>query len=268
MSFLQRPMGVFRGWTHRYVYPGLPQPRTKLVIIASARSGSNLLVSLLASHPDIYQYGEVIGESYVRQLPVRRAIQHTGASVYFRNAFKKRFYKKVVGVKILYYQLKSKYGERWDLPGVTDILTTIRRDPEIKIIHLKRRNALKILVSNEIARLTGEYVVRGEKAVLPKPSISLTAEQCQCFFEDLERTKREFDDCFSSHDVFHLTYKDLVENQPDACRKMLSFLGVSQIPLKAGTARQSRRSLSEQLDNYDVLKSHFQHMPWADYFED
>jgi LPS sulfotransferase NodH len=255
-------------FVHKYLYPLLPDPKNKVVIISSGRSGSNFLVSLLSSHPDIYLYGEVIGESYMRHKSFRRVLARCGPKRYIRNCFKKRFYKQVVGMKILYYQFREYYGRKWNLDNIEAVLETIRSDTDIKIVHLKRRNMLKILASQKIATLTGHYVVRDEQQKQQHRSVELSPEKCESFFEKLSRTREKFDDYFKQHETFEVHYTDLVSNRNSIRQKLLKFLGVKQCPLTMDTIRQSSRSLAERIDNYDALKEDFKNTRWECFFED
>lgn len=252
----------------KYFYPLLPDPKVKVVIVSSARSGSNYLVSLLASHPDIYQYGEVIGDSYMRRKEFQSLLRMCGTERYVKDCYKKRFFKKVVGIKILYYQFKQYFGEKWGVHDVPDVLESIHQDTEIKVIHLKRKNLLKILVSNEIARKTGEYVIRDSGRKSRDESVALSPEKCRHFFESMEKTKAEFDDRFQDHDKFEIYYRDLVSNKNGIRQKLLKFLGVKPSLLKSNTFKQNQRPLSERIVNYNELKSHFQNTRWNNFFED
>ena len=53
-------------------------PSTKLVIFSRGRTGSNLLVSLLRSHPQIWHHHEIFGEYYLQHDFIRNEVNKLG----------------------------------------------------------------------------------------------------------------------------------------------------------------------------------------------
>ena len=251
----------------KYCYPLLPCPKTQFVIIANERTGSNLLVSLLSSHPDIHQYGEIIGESILRRNDLQEKIRLIGVVRYIRNSFKKRFYKQAVGMKFLYHQLEDRYAERWGITELSGILNELRNNKRIKIIHLKRRNRLKVLVSAELARLTKEYVKRDPNNISREIPMVLTPEKCSSFFQKISENEKYFDDCFQSHEKLEIFYVDLISDTENICHNTLDLLQVEKCDLKSSTLKQSQKPLSERIRNYAELKQYFKNTPYEKKFE-
>lgn len=252
----------------KYGYPLLPYPKTQFVIIANERTGSNLLVSLLSSHPDIHQYGEIVGESILRQEDIHTKIRNVGPVRYIKNGFRKRFYKRAVGMKFLYHQLQARYAERWSIDELSGILNELREDKKIKIIHLKRRNRLKVLVSAELARLTKEYVKRDPNNKSPEIPMTLTPEKCTSFFQEIGENETYFETCFQSHETIDIYYEDLISDTKNVCRRVLDLLQVETCDLKSTTLKQSQKPLSERIQNYKELKQYFKNTPSEIFFED
>jgi len=252
----------------KYFYPLLPCPKIQFVIIANERTGSNLLVSLLSSHPDIHQYGEIIGESILRQEDIQAKIRIVGTMRYIINSFKKRFYKKAVGIKVLYHQLQNRYAERWGITELSGVLNELRKNKKIKIIHLKRRNHLKVLISSELAKMTKEYVKRNSNSATQEIQLTLKSEKCTSFFQTIAENEKYFDECFQSHDILEIYYEDLVSDTENVCRKVLNLLQVEKCDLKSTTLKQSRKPLSERIQNYTELKQYFKNTPSSIFFED
>lgn len=255
-------------FVQKHCYPLLPYPKTRFVIITNGRTGSNYLVSLLLSHPEIYQYGEVIGESNLRRQNIHTKIRACGSVRYVRNCYRKRFYKKAVGVKILYYQFKKYYAEKWGVDDLQDVFTELREEPKILVIHLKRRNQLKTLVSMELARLTKEYVKREANDTNREVRVHLTPERCTSFFQDVNENEKYFDECFGSHKKLEIYYEDLVTDTETICKKIMDFLQVKHCELKGNTFRQSQRPVSQHIQNFEELKQFFKSTPSAVFFED
>lgn len=225
-------------------------------------------MSLLSSHPQIKQYGEIVGESILRVSDVQAKIKAVGPVRYIQNSFKKRFYKHAVGMKILYHQLKERYAEKWEIAELSDILEGIRNQDDIKIIHLKRRNRLKTLISGELARLTKEYVKREQNSQTKEVPIALTPEQCELFFEKIDQNEKYFDTCFQSHPVLDIYYEDLTADINLTCNKISDFLGLKRCKLKSNTFKQSQKPLSERIQGYEELKCYFKNSSSELFFEE
>ena len=116
----------------------------KFVVVGRGRTGSNLLMSLLGSHPTI----EVCGEVFLRLdgectraiwdrvfEPRRRHVTHLG------------------------FRLFHPHPEDSDDRGVWQLL---RDDTEIHVIRLGRRNFLRSRVSSQIASTTGQWLRVGD----------------------------------------------------------------------------------------------------------
>ena len=253
---------------HRLAYPLLPYPSVCYVILSNGRTGSNFLVSLLSSHPQIHQYGEVIGESLLRMPGFQEKIQRAGVSRYVQNCFRKRFYRKAVGMKFLYNQLLKGYAKRWNVGQGAAVLEFLRRHPELRILHLKRRNRLKILVSFEIAKLTREYVIKDPASPRREMPVTLTPEQCQSFFKTIRENESFIESCFQPHQIKVLYYEDLASDTAAQCREILDFLELPPYELKSNIYKQSNKLLSERIQNYRELKDFFQGTESAAFFKD
>lgn len=268
MEFRETLIGAFKGLVQRWLYIFLPQPKVCYLIISSGRSGSNLLVSLLTSHPDVHSQGEVIGESQLRRKRMCTLISVCGPVRYVRNCYRKYFYKKAVGTKVLYYQFGKPYADRWHIKKLETVLDHILADKTIRILHLKRRNRLKTLASKKLAMLTKEYVNYHPDKKTQQVRVEISPQECDDFFNEMERTEQEFDGIFKDHDKLEVFYEDLVSDKEKTCAAVLDFLQLPQRSLETKTRKQNPKSLSERIENYSVLKEHFSNTQWQIYFED
>ncbi|MHC4232375.1 MAG: hypothetical protein ACYSTW_07215, partial [Planctomycetota bacterium] len=198
---------------------------------------------------------------------LQEKIRAIGAVRYITNSFKKRFYKHAVGMKFLYHQLEDRYAEKWGIAELSGILDELRNNKRIKIIHLKRRNHLKVLVSAELARLTKEYVKRDPNNESREIPITLPPEKCSSFFQKISENEKYFDKCFQSHKILDLYYEDLVSDTENICHKALELLQVEKCDLKSSTLKQSQKPLSERIQNYSELKQYFKDTPHGFFFE-
>lgn len=98
----------------------------KFIVLTRSRTGSNLLVSMLNSHPDVRCGGEEL-----RSLNGRQVSEAIETSFPIRQALK------ASGFKIFYYHpLDDSSGAVWD---------TLSAMRELRVLHLMRRNILRTL---------------------------------------------------------------------------------------------------------------------------
>ena len=107
-------------------------PVKKFVILSSGRSGSNLLSSLMKSHPKVTQHGEVFGEFQLESQLVRRRINQAGACRYLDRRLGRMTTEEAAGVKILYGNLEARYGEVRGIPGNDALLGHLQTSPDIR----------------------------------------------------------------------------------------------------------------------------------------
>jgi hypothetical protein len=112
----------------------------KFIVLTRNRTGSNMLISMLNSHPSIYAEYEILRE--LKGTFVDRVMN----KIYSRYP---RFVK-AVGCKIFYHHpVDDKSGAVWD---------RLTRMEDLYVIHLKRKNILRTVLSHEIAKLTDTWV--------------------------------------------------------------------------------------------------------------
>lgn len=244
---------------------------TKFILLASQRTGSTLLKTLLDSHPDILVFGELF-VSFDRIDWANRKEPRDPAPLL--DEFQSRPYEAVcnhiyapyardgraAGFKLLYHQARGgAQAALWE---------RLREDREIHVLHLTRRNKLKQLVSREMARETNAWIRFKDDQPPPTVTLRLEPKQCEAEFHHLERCRLREKVAFKEHPYFELCYEDLVRNRGEVLDRVLAFLEVPPHSLKSHLCRQSSRPLREVLENYGELAAHFSGTPWAHCFEE
>lgn len=249
---------------------------TKFIVLSQARSGSNFLLSLLGWHDRVVTYGELfvspdsIGwhrdkyEEYLQSKSLIRLMRDNPREFLEKKVFRK--YPSpvsAVGFKIFYDQ-----AQEGSVRTVWDFLQSQR---EIKVIHLKRKNMLKTLLSLEKALITNEWVVIDSD---PKSSqtktvmVSLDYEKCLQYFNRTWESMQEHDRWFDRHPKIDVFYEDLSRDKVGEMLRIQNFLDLEYKTVQSFTVKQSCFSLSESISNYFDLKEKFQNTPWASFFED
>jgi LPS sulfotransferase NodH len=271
------------------------RPIERFVVLGSARTGSNYLLSLLSAHPAIKVYGELFNLDKLPEPSLLEALDDPLA--YLR----KRLYAPhpphiaAVGFKMFYYHLKPAYFEKLIDPSeASDGLRTkferfyhfieskydwatlyarfeatwdaLIADRSVKVLHLKRRNLLHTLISHKTAFATGQWM-RVASREQPKTTIHLDPEECQRYFDRLAGFAADADAAFADHARLDVTYEGLVHAQAEELERIFGFLTLPGAPVKTLMKKQILAPASEVVDNYGQLREHFKDTRWHAFFD-
>ena len=162
-----------------------------------------------------------------------------------------------------------------DDPGskIWDILTAVKN---LKVIHLKRKNILRTLVSRAIAGKTDQWVQkadshdtgsRTDKQILADKQIFISPGECLDGFNETRDREILFDRRFQHHDKIEVFYEDLTRHRAQELNRIQEFLGVDITPLSSGLVRQNPEPLSQLISNYSQLKKFFGDTQWSSFFQ-
>ena len=226
----------------------------KFVVLTRDRTGSNLLVQALNSHPRIASDYEIFG--LLRGESEREILE--------RCFSKQPFYIEAKGFKIFYYHPQdAEHSPIWEM---------LERMHDLSVIHLKRRNYLRTEISSRIAYTTGVYGVRNEKELdkykeLVVP-ISFKPEELERLFLKNQEWENNSAKRFAEHRSLGIDYEDLSVDVDREYRRALEFLGVDYRLPRIDFKKQAITDMREQLSNYQELKSVFLGTQWGVFFED
>ncbi len=249
----------------------------KFIIFSEYRSGSNLIMNLLKSHPNVVCYSEVF---FVKKMFWGNRIyghSETDPAIITERKDNEHFLKKYIfrkyskSVHAVCFKLMT--GDVLDYKTF-DLDLCFNKFQDTKFIFLTRKNLLHRKVSHHLGGLTKTRVVRDEnkwKEKLNKlQKFSLGYEDCLNEFEtvtarhNLLRTKlRE-----SSVEVMELTYEQLIKEKELLLPKILKWLGLSDFHLSTNQKKQNRKTMRDWLENYNELKEKFKGSPWEHYFDE
>ena len=248
-------------------------PQTRFVILGQQRTGTNHLLGMLGSHPDVLAFGEIVSSPTNLQWGCghddslsSRFPSSDAALVAERNAAPLAFLHRhvfgpiaasfrAVGFKLFYEHCRNdKSTEIWDW---------LRTSTEIRILHLKRRNILRTLLSKRLANATNVwYVTAGDAETAAgesaEPStIALEFKDCREFFERTLMAEREADWFFRHHACHTLYYEDMEKDPAASLAAVQAFLGVRQLPGSSDLVKQQTLPLALAIENHEVLKQAF-----------
>lgn len=237
---------------------------TRFVCVGNPRTGSTLLMRSLNNHSRIIGYGEIVKN--IDRYPGHYHEFGHGESLFQRDpvAFlETRVFRKyppaieAVGFKIFYHHAPR--DTAWG-KAVWDYLLS---RPDLNILHLKRRNLLKVFLSKKQAGRTGEYIKYSNGA---GEALALDPDEALAFFEQMRAGEAEYDALLSGRRLIEVVYEEMTGNYAAEMRRVQEFLGVQPEDVDPGTAKRPGRSLVSQIANYAELKERFQATPWESFF--
>ena len=277
----------------KYTHPhlnGENDSYQKFFLLTYRRCGANYFLDLLRSHPNIVSFAGLyeknkLGFSYpgYPQVSDKRTVRYRDH--YPIEFLKKRIYRnysseiKAVGFKLIY---ETRH------PSVLEYL---KQSEDVKLIHLQRRNLLRVHLSDMIAKKTQKWHVLSKEheqeikkidaesfisyshekkdTILPDEfKIELLYENCISEFEKITQLIEHFQKFFSKNKVHVIYYEDLIENLEEETRKVQEFIGVENKALTSRFIRINNKKLSDVISNYYELKEKFNGSPWEKFFDD
>ena len=228
--------------------------RVHAVILTTQRTGSSSLVECLASHPHIECAREILeGQpddlSHVYRGPFRRVaklyrILRTGA---WRPTHRIESYfaggsAKVRMFKVMYNQLERPFALKYLL-----------EHDDVRIIHLRRLNLLKVHVSALLMPKRREL-----QATAPVEPIRTYVDPARAIESMRQAIARYelYEKIFERHPRITVAYESLFDGQelqPETGRRICEFLGVEPRPMRSTLVKVNPESLRDIVTNYDEL---------------
>jgi LPS sulfotransferase NodH len=224
----------------------------KFIILSRARTGSTLLQLMLNAHPAIHAKSEIFTRLYGS--PVQTVLNDIFAPHPARV--------KAVGFKIFYnHPVDDDSGRVWE---------TLKKMEDLKVIHLKRKNMLRSLISEKIARKTNVWGIKknDNRIRTQRKTVTLTVEDMEQTFQQVKEWEKKYQRMFQAHPMIDVHYEDLIDNPEMEFQKITRFLGVDFIVPEIKLRRQNPESVFNLVENYGFLKKHFTGTQWQGYFED
>ena len=281
--------------------PPLKTDYVRFIILSGARTGSHMLAAALNSSDSIICFREVYNhhlpivqygvDGYDEQSEADASLRQQNPQAFLRERIFSRHAQSVDAVGFKWH-----YRHIWGLP----ILDTLTSDQELRVIHLRRRNELRTLVSLRIAERSGSWL-EGEEAnpqraqqstgrwgalrqavagllggsrapreggsALGQKRLLLSEEECRAFFNEMAHNVGYFEERFAGHRLLTVFYEELLDDWTAVLDALQSFLGVEPRALAANTRQQNPEPLRDLIENYDELRNTFAGTPHAAFFE-
>lgn len=206
----------------------------KFVIVARSRTGSNLLRSLLNSHGDMIVFGEKF-----------YALDGRETTSIYSEIFPNKS-TKVRGFKLFYYHPSdSKDRSVWDM---------LQQDKAIKIIHLQRKNQLRVHISRLIALKTDKWRTESKKTIgVEDRKVKVDIEKMLNDFETTNTYISDTQKIFKDHKIMEVTYSSMTQTPEQTLNEIQHFLGVPQKNLTSQMRKQNPEAIKDLVVNYDEV---------------
>lgn len=223
----------------------------KFIVLTRNRSGSNMLISMLNSHPSVYAEYEIF-----RQLG-GVGVDDILSKIY--SPFPK--FIQAVGFKIFYHHpVDDKSGYVWE---------RLIKMENLCIIHLKRRNILRAVLSKRIAELSNTWVDKNKnKDGTFNKKVYLGEEELISAFERTKGWEQEYRLKFHSHPFVEVFYEDIVAAPDQEFNKITDLLQLPFVSPKTTLQKQNPEKMCDLILNYKEIKEIFKNTEWAHFFEE
>ncbi len=230
---------------------------TRFVILAAPRTGSNLLCTLLNSHPEVLCHHELFNPNGIFY-----ALEYRGGSLDLCSmeardrepfVFLQRVWEHSQGASCVGFKMTRGQDAA--------VIQSLIEDPDVLKILLYRRNRLKTFISEQLARQTDRWEVyaRDELAAeTPRLHVDIEAFRAHCdlndgFYQDIEHALRS-----GAQPWIDTAYEDILTAAEHV--RLLEFLGVeaTDTRLVQSSIKQSDTDLRTHIENYQELETAFE----------
>lgn len=234
---------IFRNVRHRNF--------RRFIILCRSRTGSSMLLSFLNGHPSIHAEDEIFGKLNGRSYK----------AVLKRVFSQQPYHIKATGFKIFYYHPID--------DNSSDIWNELVNMPDLYIIHLKRKNILRTLISRKIAGMQDVWSITENRTrnKAGAKTIEFSIDELERGFTQTRYWEKEGDRMFGNHHLLNVYYEDLIRDSKDVWKTITDFLNVRYYKPQTNLKKQNPEESSEIVMNYEELKSAFEGTEWEPLFE-
>ncbi len=224
---------------------------TAFVIVADLRTGSTVLSSTLDRHPQIRCRGELFHPDDFpdNQLPGESRPALSGRALVARALADDDV--RAAGFRAMVFHPDAAVRPQW--AGAWDGLAGHRG---LRVIELRRRDALAQLASLTIAQETGRFTPHPDDPLYDpqhRPRVHLDPDALRHWIDERARLYAQRRAQLQGHPMLELTYEQLADEWASTMLRIQDFLGVDPQPLSPAKQKQEQRPLHEMILNYDEL---------------
>jgi len=216
----------------------------KFVIFGQGRSGSNLLRTLLNSHPDIFCENEIFNPNRIAKSNYFKRLHIRWFPLSYIFSLLKKSDKKVYGFKIFDFHHHS----------IQRIINNLEKKGW-KIIHIQRRNTLKQAFSGIIANYTNIWIKKKHDG-LPSEVYHIPPEEAKTAIETRKNRFEQELEILGEKPHLHVIYEDHLQSKnlwQETANKVFDFLEIKSHPVIAKTEITDPRPDRERIENFEEI---------------
>ena len=282
--------------------PAISKDYVPFLIVSGPRTGSHMLAQALNSSRDIVCFREVFNYLFdFIQFDVDGYDNSSARDLALREEDPLRFLDERIFCRypeeIRAVGFKYHYEQGWAYRGLRERLVG---DTELRVVHLRRRNLLRMLLSREIATASGVWVAEPGTNLTPRrvltrilislpntirmplraarrrltnaperslKSLTIAPEELRSFIIRTKLTADHFDKIYGEHPQLTVFYEDILDDPKRVHVQVQEFVGVEPRRLTVTMLQQNPEPLRELLVNYEELFEAYRDSPHAWMFE-
>lgn len=239
----------------------------RFVIIAQQRTGSNMLVSALDSHPGVRCLGELFRMGKRPDRGVGLVVSELD-EIYHDESYQVKHWRDYLDAVVDAAGPVDAVGFKIMLNQDGDVMQALVRDPGYRKIFLNRENVLSVYSSHKIAKETGQGAA-GLSVQVKKARVAFVPEEFEKFRARYQRRHNEAGQLLrtSGQDYYETIYTEI--STPQGINGVLEYIGVdSQQGWKVGTQKRNPPVLTERFNNPQAVEAYMSQIGRLDWLQE
>ncbi|MFT7559622.1 MAG: hypothetical protein ACI93R_001534 [Flavobacteriales bacterium] len=259
------------------------------VVLTNGRSGSNFLVNIINQHPQVANYGEVLGEwMMIRKLHKKGLFGRLNDPEYMDHILSSKLIHYIAqlyasGVRVIrrdpinfksHGQLKSIGFKEFQINFTRlEIDNYLAERPHIRVINLYREDVFRRFLSAEALNQTQVVSATEGKSQTSRKVRIETSNLIQSLdvIAEENRLLKQMADQLGEQRVYTVKYEDLFSEDGSReiiCDQIFEFLGLTPIKLKSRHRKILSNTLRDTIENFDEVKEIVKGTPYEVYLEE
>ncbi len=254
-------MAIKRGWRRSM------RSAPKFIILSEVRTGGTVLSDTLSGHPDLRVLGELLNLGPDDYWPAFRRTLVAEVTPQLRDvtpgydcsAFLQLVFERYDGFVLHREHQLSDDNPAWQ---------TLAERPDLRIIHLERRNLFRQYLSHQLALSSGIWHVSAQDSRTPERH-AIRIDPTACFrtlhrWQEVLVARREL---FRGRPGLTVEYEAIQADFSRVIVDCLAFLGVAPRPLPIRYRKLPERPLSELVTNLEEVRARLAETEFAPMLE-
>lgn len=239
----------------------------RFVIIAQQRTGSNMLVSALDSHPAVRCYGELFRTGKKLDKGVGLVVSMLD-EIYHDEDYQVDHWREYLDAVVEAAGPVDAVGFKIMLNQDRNVMQALVADPGYRKIFLNRENVLSVYSSHKIAKETGQGAA-GLSMQVKKAQVAFVPEEFEKFRARYQRRYNEAEQVLkdSRQDFCKTAYTDIITSE--GIDDVLGYIGVDSTQgWKVGTQKRNSPVLTERFNNPQAVEEYMSEIGRPDWLQE